>query len=355
MNVTNFNFSKLEYVDKNWAYKITSLFFGETSLGLFPVTIVRLKNKPLGFGDAPLNILGESIGIEDEKTLNGLKYHQSRLIFHITFVLLTLSLILFGGFFISITIIRGLTQNLLLLSLQHRPTIIIGVFLIALLYLLSFYVIFAIGLRISATMVNRYFADTLCILALFHILYSLSQDDVLYIPWKKRALLQSITFLAKHISLLALSYRGYHEASKKWIKERFDRVISYVISRQCSIVAPINTTLDDLRKDFYKLTLIFITGNYGELGSMDIVEKEKSSDLSPKFPVSILRFVGFILPIVLFSLYLWHPDFFPFISIDKNIITLTLLAWLMLSIDSFFKLGIVASLVDLMKAVKELA
>jgi hypothetical protein len=116
--------------------------------------------------------------------------------------------------------------------------------------------------------------------------------------------------------------------------------------------------LVNLRQDFYWLALLFIKGNYGEFDSKmvgTIPKSAKTPNLPQEILKNLLRFTGAILPIVIFSLYLWRPNLIPFVVVDKNVVSFILIAWLMLSIDAFLKLGIVSGMTALLKSIKELA
>jgi hypothetical protein len=52
--------------------------------------------------------------------------------------------------------------------------------------------------------------------------------------------------------------------------------------------------------------------------------------------------------------YLWRPELFPNVSVDKNVLGLIFIAWLLLTLDAVLKLGVVGQLTSIAKGIKEL-
>ena len=69
------------------------------------------------------------------------------------------------------------------------------------------------------------------------------------------------------------------------------------------------------------------------------------------YPFFNPRITGFLLPILLFGLFVkWETLF----GVETRVVTTLLLAWMLLSIDSILSLGVAANLINLAKGIKEL-
>ena len=51
---------------------------------------------------------------------------------------------------------------------------------------------------------------------------------------------------------------------QNWSQEHFKQISFFIQERGRWVIAPIETTLADLRQDFYELAIMLIKGNYGE-------------------------------------------------------------------------------------------
>jgi hypothetical protein len=189
------------------------------------------------------------------------------------------------------------------------------------------------------------------------IILDLSRDDVLVQPARKKILLHRTSRLAELTLTLTLSYASISQTNQFWLKQHFKQMEAYIRERERWILAPIDTTLDNLRNDFYALAPIFIIGNYGTFQWKYEISPPKSSKIGWKGALfrNLARVLGIILPLTLMGLYLWQPSLFPFLQIDPNIVALIFVAWLLLTLDITLKLGVVAELTNLAKGIKDLA
>ena len=64
--------------------------------------------------------------------------------------------------------------------------------------------------------------------------------------------------------------------------------------------------------------------------------------------------VGIIVPLVGLGLVVWQPNLLESLGVDKNVVSLIFIAWLLLAIDASLKLGIVAGITELAKGIKTL-
>jgi hypothetical protein len=197
----------------HWLIKGASGLFGPTLMGLFPANFVFYKNVPIGSGDIPLHILAGELGITDQKIIENLKYHQRRLGYHgILSFLILISLFLMG----MVLFISPLIELLVLSKLQPLSYRLLSILPVAILFCIGAYMFIAIGFKVGAAIINRFFAETLCILAVIHTVFSLAQDDVLSASKKKIDLLYRAIYLSKHTSLLSLSFSHMDDTNKEF-------------------------------------------------------------------------------------------------------------------------------------------
>ncbi len=231
----------------------------------------------------------------------------------------------------------------------------------ALVNITIFYIGYVLSIKIFLLLFEKYYAESLCVQVLFHILLSLSRNDVLCRPDRKRVLLTNIRYLAKRVQLLGIAYRNNSPHNSKWIQNHFDDLSEYIRERERWAIAPRQGTLSSLRTDFYGLAEIFVSGNFGEYDwkkpstdGSDNLESSTNKKSLLSIGGKIIRLIGYITPIFLIGLYLWNPNNFPIINLNRDVATIVLLAWILLSLDIGLNLGIVTSLITLAKDIKDL-
>jgi hypothetical protein len=229
--------------------------------------------------------------------------------------------------------------------------------LIATLIGLMVFVTASLTFRVSSIILNRHFVLSECIYNGLGLLIDLIRNDVLIRSDRKRLLLRRIDYLAMTILLMPSVYASNNKPTQEWSRKHFRQVSLFIRERARWVIAPLDTTLTDLRRDFSELAAILIKGNYGEFSWQHPVEEQETSSLKwqRRLVNGLPRFLGLILPLILMGLYLLKPELFPFIKKDHQaMVTYIFLAWLLLSIDASLKLGIVAGLTKLAKGIKGL-
>jgi hypothetical protein len=189
------------------------------------------------------------------------------------------------------------------------------------------------------------------------LLIDLSRNDVLIRSDRKRILIRRIDYLDMTILLMPSVYASNNKTTQDWSRKHFKQMSFFIQERARWVIAPLDTTLTDLGRDFFELAAILIKGNYGEFSWQDPVEEQEISSLKWQRRIinGLPRFLGLILPLILMGLYLLKPTLFPFIREGgQTIVTYIFLAWLLLSNDASLKLGIVAGLTKLAKEIKGL-
>lgn len=315
---------------------------------------------------------GEAVGFNDPNTRELLLYHQQRLNLHnrlkvILYFSLTLPafpLLLFISDqlpFIQKTLESSpLTKVWTPLASETLLEVVI-VILFTTLGGLILIVIAGTALRFSSVVTGRLFAETLCIETFMYLIVELSRDDVLTRSTRRKGLLIRINHLAQNTLLLSSRYASKDEINKNWLEKHFRHMERYIREREQWVIAPRETTLDDLRQDFYSLLAnIYMTGDYGNF-KWSSGDKETKPEVSKSSRLQYLltklpRFlVGIVLPLVgLGLIVMGRGDLFTETHIDPKIWTLIFITWFLLAIDAILKIGIVAGFTDVAKGLKDL-
>jgi hypothetical protein len=133
----------------------------------------------------------------------------------------------------------------------------------------------------------------------------------------------------------------------------------YVRERERAATIPTKDTLKTLRRDFMELTWIFITGNYSHFEWQEEEEKpvhvpETERRWYQSLGAWVAKLVGALIPLAILYLIVYRPAAFEDLPLETNVLTLITLAWLFLSIDTLFSLGITSRIASLAKEIKEL-
>jgi hypothetical protein len=126
----------------------------------------------------------------------------------------------------------------------------------------------------------------------------------------------------------------------------------YVHERERWIIAPMESTVDDLKRDFLWFGGMLVSGLYGQF-TWQQVEKAEEKTSSRKLLDFLPRLFGYILPVGILSLLLLKPEFLN-VDLNTSALSLVLLSWGLIGIDNLLNLGITANIANLAKGVKEL-
>lgn len=201
--------------------------------------------------------------------------------------------------------------------------------------------------RITALLVDRRYADSLCVMSIAYLLVELRRDQVLVASDSRGTLIRRIEDLARSIRLLSVRHRVGDIEVQSWMAEHCKRIERDVRERQRWILMPTDRTLEDVRRYFGQLAPMFIHGMYGTFqwpAPDPALTPGGSSDkrwLKAAFT--------FILPALGVMFFLWKPP-----TAFANTIALALAVWLLVGIDAAMRLGIVANVVSMLKGIKEL-
>lgn len=336
-----------------------NLFFVRAASSLTgrpPVAPVKYKNHNK---TVSLVRLGQAAGFDAPEMSNLLSYHDRRLFAQQWFSIILSSIIflpfvaivVFGSFrFMDDIQFNWFGDSNFLIS-------ILFTFIIP--FTLQFFMFFVQGLviRLVDIAVNRFYAETLCVQAVLALSLVLGRDDVLKYSTSRKDLLSRIHYLSRMTLLLASRYATRSESNQSWVFRHFKEMELYLREHERWAIAPTDSTLADLRRDFRQLAPLYITGQYGAFEWRNLFTAPEISPygLMRRVLTGVLRFIGIVLPLILMGLYLLRPDKFPFIPPEsRKIITLIFISWLLLVLDSSLKLGVVAQLTSLAKGIKDL-
>ena len=325
----------IPFIDDSKLFSLIKLATYIFSLGALPTAIVLQKrSKSIQLGT--LEEWGTILGFDSAEDTISLKYHDKRINHRVTLLILLFS----PAFAYLVYSFTKILQTETLILLLNCAVYYLGV---------------VIAVRFLILFVDNNFADSLCIDTAFQIIFILIRDDVLIRPDKKEILIQYINYLEKYLARIGDRYRNNEERSS-WDNSHFLKMSRFVKERKRLAIMPKDSTLSTLREDFYYLSTILVSGKYGNFEWTES-NKEAIPDYSSKsntFLPRFFRFIGYLIPAILLGLYLWNSKLFPNILIDKQVVSLILLAWLLISIDIGFNLGIVSSLIATAKGLRDI-
>lgn len=261
--------------------------------------------------------------------------------------------ILFLGLLALIRIVKPLIIST---ELESRFWLkIVETVILLVIQLLFMFVVVRVAFRLGSALTNKNFAESLCVMIAVYIVVDLSRDDILTDPRKKKTFLTRLDDLARVTLLLSSRYSSRNETNQQWINSHFRQLRQYILERARWAVAPTESTLSDLRQDFYRLASMYLEGSYGTF-SWNAEPEPSQQSLPWKTRVfgSVPSFLGIIVPLVLMGLLLRKPAYLQSVGVSSNVIALILIAWLLLAVDSALKLGVVAGITNLAKEIKNL-
>lgn len=322
----------------------------------------RIKyNWLLALTPVSLRFLGRSIGYDHNHHQLHLRSHQLRFYLlristdiSLLFIYLPVLTIIPIGLFFS------LSREWVLIESQQLNVIWILVYASSLIviYMVPALLVFRILFAVS----QRLLAESLCVQEVIHIIFDLSREDVLTHPDKKYLLLNRIRYLSRLSSLISTKYYGKKsKMSQKWVENHFKAISLYIEERGRWIFAPSENTLTILREDFFNLANLYITGNYGEFNWNTINTYELSTPFQKRQKIlgtGMAKLFGIGIPLVILGAHISlsagnRESIFP--GIPSANVTYIILAWFLITVDIALKLGVVKSLIELAKSLKDLS
>ena len=179
------------------------------------------------------------------------------------------------------------------------------------------------------------YQESICVRELIYLLFELQNDISSSNKDVKRNLQYRLNRLARYTRALAGNFPSPNKNNQRWAKNHFDRMSDYIQERERWLLAPTSTTWHTLQHDFKELAEIYIGGNYG------MFQWDASTSSSQKTEGWLLkafrvagRFVIFVVPIGLMIWLLANAPVLASLNVNANFVTLLLVAWILLGVDS---------------------
>lgn len=330
-----------------WSYRSSFWFIRLVRTNVLPRVIPKKWKDTLSMPPRLMDI-AKALGFSSVEFEQHLQSHQKRLSKRLGVYLLIL---------IPLLVLLVLIPFLIaLLIFQTRG------FSVILFY--PFFLVLAVPIEVVLikavlVMLDKYYADSLCVQASLGVLVELSRPQVLNDPSQKRYLLAYINEVARYALLLPLCFRSSSKSANEKIQNHFYRIERFVREQERLAIMPESNTLKELQRNFLNLTQLFNSGTYGDFRWQGEEETVQSAVEVPlKWHQNFLSWAGKAvgLGIPLMGLYftLAKPTAFAGLPIDEKTVTLIALAWMFLSIDSILQLGITAKIVTTAKEIKDL-
>lgn len=364
MDYHDFDLTAYQFVDESsWWTRFTHNLAGRfnTLTGIVPVVSPVRNPRRFNLTDPPITRLGQAIGFNTPADYAALTHHRKRVYYRVYIALGLYTLLLLPLIPLLIwvlqSILLGYTNLTQQLALPPSMNFTLAyLFIPTTLLLLS--AIVSTALKVASVLSDRYYADSICVATAIFLVIQLTRDDVLSNPRRKRDLLDRMHYLANCTLLLTSSFGVKDPAAEAWLKEHFGQIEQYIRERQRWVVSPIDLTLKDLRRDFHKLAKMYIDSSYGSFewptDAPTTPPAIVSTSLLRRAWLALPRILGLLLPLVLLGFLIWNPAALQVIGVDVNIVALLFFVWLLITLDTILKLGIVDRVVSLAKDVSSL-
>lgn len=326
--------------------------------GMFPRVVIK-KIKFSWKGADLLTPVAEGLGLVDNTDNKLINMHYKRLVLRGGVYMGIVLPVVFALFFAMFAGIGYMISKMAheTFVVGHAEFFITTFWIIAFFALITLFMIEFYLIKLSGLLLDRLFADTLCVRASLGVLVELVSPQVLDNPLRKRILLAYINELARFTQLLHLTFASPSEEENEKIRKRFRALESHIREQARMAIFPTEKTLDNLRENFMALTKIFISGRYG-----DFPYAEEESNPTPVKPLTWYevfgkwfgRLVGLGLPTAALYFLIVRPEYFSNLPVNPNTISVVALAWLALSLDSILGLGVTARIVATAKEFKDL-
>lgn len=343
------DFEKLAYRKPRGSFQIFANFFWYPLLnigGLTPTVppFTYRRTGAKGYKKISYSELGQTIRFDDELANQALMKHQVRLDAY-----KALSSTLYWLFILLIFI--ALMYIIVFLQQLFNPNLASDVLSQTIIVVISSFIIPLFALRISVILVERNFVDTLSLISGIYLLITLEKETNLADPEARRRILGRIRVLRRNMALFSLTSSGKNGI---WVDIHFKQLENFVREREYWLLAPQAQTLDDLRRDFGKFVEMLVMGQYGDFAWDAAQIPQIIAPVERKPAEKVIRFLAGGLPFVLLLILFLFPAQISAMGFDHNMVTLFLLAWLLLAIDSGLNLGLVERAGGLAKTFKDL-
>lgn len=360
LDLARFNFNDEGGKGAKISHFITTKLLPRLPAGRSPVKAVNKvrKNSP------HIEDIWAACDFGDERITRALPYHLGRFNLYYAAVMIPYFILSLGATFfafafgakwlLSFTTLRDSLPlgNAAYSSNLSRVALLLLFNLVVFTY---FFVVAVIAIRVAFMLVNRSFADTLCAVSLTYLLVDLCREDVLTNTRKRKEFISRIDDLARNTRLLSLRFYSKDGVNQEWVRSHFMQMEHYIRERERWTVAPVATTLADLRRDFGDLLRIFATGAYGEFNWGPIAAKVEPPTRARRALSAIPRLAAVLLPLLILGSLVWQQSrLVPLLGDNVSLVILITAAWALISIDAALKLGVVSGAINLAKELRSM-
>lgn len=221
-------------------------------------------------------------------------------------------------------------------------------------------ILLLIVVKLHFRLMESSFADSICARELLYLLADLSRNDAISRPSRKRIVIHRIDYLARVFLLIPSQYSVESEKKQYWAKSHFGKISVFIQERSSWVVAPSDETLSELRKDFRYLFDLCSSGNYGNFRweGDSCLSYPAESSLKYNLADGAIRLAGIAVPLIAMGAYLSPLRLWVFGSnapIDTEIVAYVFFAWMLISVDITFRLGVIQSLISVAQGLKGIA
>ena len=293
------------------------------------------------------------INLDNEQYAEATKTHQNRMrIYFMINALLSIAVYLAVGLlFIAFVIV-----SVIIISRGNIPASLSKYtsWVTTVLLFIVVSISFQLAGRISSTILDRFYADSLAYLSCLNLIIHLNKPNSFLLTRERQHLLLRIRGVRRYLILLSYQYPTSELGSNNWARGQFKRMEAFILEKESQIIAPQADTQKQMSAELYDLLQILLTAQYGEFKYTSITETEESVPEQGQQSNWLVRLLGLTGPFLLLATNYYFKDQIEAIGFDNQVVALVGLAWLLLALDANLKLGIVDRITNLAKAMREL-
>jgi hypothetical protein len=314
---------------------------------------------PQGFSAIiPLTSLAETVCLLDDKTQSELSNHSQQ-IRKWNVMALPIYVAVKPGFWMCVAYAILVIFSLIIgISSKNLPPLVsAGIIVIALVFIgiVSFgYLV--VPTRVIARQLTNKYQESICVREIIYLLFELKNNQFSLNNGIRRNIQYRLSRLARETRGLAKHISSLSKDNQQWLDNHFGQMAAYILERERWLLAPMPNTMNELESDLQKLASIYISGNYGSFqwDSSNVVQLKSDSWLLRALKAAG-RVIAFLIPIGLMIWVLTNPTIITLLNITPSLITILMVAWILLGIDSVLKLGVVSNLLNLAKGIRDLS
>lgn len=211
-----------------------------------------------------------------------------------------------------------------------------------------------LSIRIAGLLLDKRFADSLILASSLYLVIDLQKHNSLSNPDYRRTLLQRIRVLRTNIVLLSQTFTASSFGDNQEAVFQLRSIEAFVRERENWVITPKKNTLELLRRDFDKLALLLISGQYGEFKPKVRHKTKETIAVPATFTDRVMTALFFLFPYGILLVLYFKPEYIASLGLNITTTFLVAIVWILLTIDAHLKLGFVERAAGLAKTMKEL-